>query len=252
MRLATPPPPVVMVNGLETADEAAAATAPDGGLSDRWNDIAKETAGLYECTDSLPADQSLPGSVNETIFFFEKIEDRTNVDSLLSYFVQQVQESQWFDENGNVAEVACMDEAAAIVNATLENMLKTSTSAQAFLINLAALAGAKTLLASNGKCFRLRDDKEYYHYRFEWEYRFGHFKGQFNMVQSVPRAMWNKPVKENKTGGEGADGADAGGGLSAEEWKRKYAMLLGEMKRRDREISDLRAKMWTSTQGERE
>lgn len=250
VRLATPPPPVVMVNGLATADETTNAAPPDGGLSDRWNDIAKETASLYECTDSLPTDQSLPGSVHDTLYFFEKIEDRTNVDSLLSYFVQQVQESQWFDENGNADETAGMDESAAIVNATLENMLKTSTSSQAFLINLAALAGAKTLLASSGRCFRLRDDKDFYHYRFEWEYRFGHFRGQFNMAQSVPRSMWDKPTKDSKTGGEDADAGGADG-LSAEDWQRKYAMLLGEMKLRDREISELRAKMWASMQGER-
>lgn len=250
MRLATPPPPVVMLNGQETPDETANTTTADGGYSDRWDDIARATtASLYAGADDLPFNQALPGTADDTQYLFEKTEDRTNVDSLMSYFVQHLGESEWFDASGDADERACIGEVTAVVNATLENMLKTSTSSQGFLINLAALAGAKMLLHGRGKCFRLRDDKEFYHYRFEWEYRLGQFKGQFNMKQSVPRSMWERPVKDPKLGAEDVD-CD-GGGLTTEDWQRKYAMLLREMNKRETEISNLKAKMWTSTEGDK-
>jgi hypothetical protein len=243
-----------MVNGQETADEAANPAPVPGaaagtGFMDRWHDFAKEATNNYEFSKNLPLGGSIDAS-NIGPYYFEKIEDRTNVDPLLSYFVQTAHEAQWLDEQGNPDEPASMDEAAALVNATLENMLKTSTSSQAFLINLAALAGARTLLATTARCYRLADEGEFYNYRLEWEYRFGHFKGQFNMTQTVPRSMWRKPSKDNMTAGTTTDGGGSDG-LSAEDWQRKYVVLLDEMKRRDEELIDLRAKMMTSKQRER-
>lgn len=243
-----------MVNGQETPDEAGnAPTAPVGaanigftGFTDRWDDFTKEATDKYEF---VPPGAAIDAS-NTGLYYFEKIEDRTNIDSLLSYFVQQTHESQWFDEQGNPDEPASMNEAAALVNATLENMLKTSTSSQAFLINLAALAGARTLLATKARCYRLQDDDDFYHYRFEWEYRFGHFRGQFNMTQSVPRTMWKKPTKDPMNARATNDGGGSGG-LSAADWQRKYTVLLDEMRQRDEELFDLRAKMMKSMQRER-
>lgn len=246
-----------MLNGQETAHEpavnpTAAIAAADTIFSERWNDLAKEATAKYEFTPSVSSGRPMDSS-HATNYYFEKTEDRTNVDSLMSYFVQTAHDSDWFDEHGNPDERASMNEALALVNATLENMLKTSASPQAFLINLAALAGARTLLATTAKCYRLGDDDDFYNYRFEWEYRFGHFRGQFNMTQSVPRAMWKKPRKEAGMRGDGDGGKDTDGidGLSVEDWQRKYTMLLGEMKRRDQELSDLRAKVMTGAQRDR-
>lgn len=183
-----------------------------------------------------------PSEVEE--YYFEKTKERTNVDTLISFFMRATQDGQWFDQNGQPAEAASMEEAAAITNCTLQEMLKTATSPQAFLINLGALAGARTLMTTRPKYYRMPDGDDCHNYKFEWEYTFAHLQGHFNMVQRVPWTMWKKPLPawENDEAGE----RDGGQGMSAEEWKQKYKALLGEMKKREQELADLRGKVMSS------
>ena len=133
-------------------------------------------------------------------YFFEKMEDRTNVDALVSYFVRSMADSEWIDADGNPDEPAGIEESTAIVNAMLQNMYKTSTSPQAFLINLAALAGSMTLVTSRPKCVRVGESDGAYVYKCDWEYRFGHVKGSCTMPQHVPYTMWKKPPAKGAAG----------------------------------------------------
>jgi len=210
---------------------------------EEWHGVAKEAAAKFKEHTGPVRDGLSVGARNIPEYYFEKIEDRTNVDEAMGLFMRATQEARWFDSEGHPAEAASMDEAAAIVNATLQTMLTTATSTQAFLINLGALAGAQMLMTSRPTYYRMADGEGCHNYRFEWEYRFGHLRGNFHFTQSVPWSMWKSPSADEGAvdGSEEEDGA-----LSAEDWKQKYKSLLGEMKKKEQELSALRAKVMTS------
>lgn len=206
-----------------------------------WHEFTKEATDQFE-TANRPSRKGCSDADNIADYYFEKVDDRTNVDTLLGFFMRATQDGQWFDADGNPDEPASMDEAAAVVNATLQSMLKTARSTQAFLINLGALAGARTLMGSLPRYFRMPDGDECHNYKFEWEYRFGHFKGNFNMAQNVPWSMWKRPAAAPPED-DGAAGDEA---LSADDWKQKYHTLLGEMRKKEMELSGLKGRVMSS------
>ncbi|PNY24124.1 ARS-binding protein 2 [Tolypocladium capitatum] len=257
VRLATPPPPrppAVTVNGQhEGAQQAAQQEAPSQTYRNEkpdhgWQRFAKEATDAYEQASNVPSN-GCEGPENMPEYYFEKMEDRTNVDALVAYFVRSMADSEWIDTEGNPDEPAGVEESTALVNAMLQNMYKTSTSPQAFLINLAALAGSTMLVTTRPKCVRIGETDDSYVYKCDWEYRFGHVQGGFTMPQYVPRTMWKKP-KKGAEAAAGADAAAAGGQqqtpLSSDDWKRKYQALVEEMVKRDRELSDLRDKVMST------
>ncbi|KAL3959995.1 hypothetical protein ACCO45_005112 [Purpureocillium lilacinum] len=132
-----------------------------------------------------------------------------------------------------------------MVNSMLQNMYKTSTSPQAFLINLAALAGSMMLVTSRPKCARMGESDGTHVYKCDWEYRFGHVKGSFTMSHGGRGGG-------SQGHGPGEAGAGASGDgepevpLSADDWKRKYQALTEEMYRRNKEIHDLRTRVMSS------
>ena len=189
----------------------------------------------------------------------------------MAYFARLTHESNWFDADGNPAEPASMEEASAIVNSTLENMYRTAANSQAFLINLAALAGARMLMTNLTRCVRIGEQEGHTAYRCEWEYRFGHLHGYFNMAASVPFSMWRAPrpkdqkddeaIKRATKYGDGAAassavGSDADGAgdgrrsLPADHWQNKYKTLLSEVEKKDMELFTLRNKVLDSLKSE--
>ncbi|UNI20177.1 hypothetical protein JDV02_006293 [Purpureocillium takamizusanense] len=275
VRLATPPPlppqarpPEVHINGQPNgqthersnaerpfAPPGATDSDPSQGPS-RWQRFAKEATDAYEQAASLPGTGCDP-PVEMPEYYFERMGDRTNVDGLLAYFVRSMTDSEWLDAEGNPGEPAGIEESTAMVNSMLQNMYKTSTSPQAFLINLAALAGSMMLVTTRPKCARMGETDGTHVYKCDWEYRFGHVKGSFTMSQYVPSTMWKPSKAEPHAGDNQAQGAgDAGAGasgdkepevpLSADEWRKKYQALTEEMYRRNKEIHDLRSRVMSS------
>ncbi|OTA07850.1 hypothetical protein A9Z42_0087770 [Trichoderma parareesei] len=245
VRLATPPlpPPMVSVNGLPSNEPPALQGVPNQGMpapqANGWDPFSQPpTAGVYE-TNTVPtsAGASQAGSASKEVprYFFEGLEDRTNVDGLISYFTHVLHNSDWVDPEGNQQEIAGMDECTAMVNATVEHMYKNAESSQAFLINLAALCGAKMLMTNRPRCYRVETSEGVYTYHFDWQYRFGHLKGQFTMTHSVPVTMWKKPSAR-----EAAEASQAGGpsaeNLTTEQWQAKYGALMDELEKRDQEL----------------
>jgi hypothetical protein len=217
--------------------------------SSGWRDFAKQATDQYEGRSDPGSSELSVGSTADH-YFFEKVEDRTNVDALINFFMRTTQDGQWFDCNGQPTGAPSMDESAAIVNSFLKGMFETATSSQAFLINLGALAGARSLMTTRPKYYRMPDGENCHNYRFEWEYRFAHIKGHFNMTQTVPWGMWRKSEPQQCPGTtvsaeEGGKGC-AESGLSADEWKRKYEGLLGEIGSREKELADLRGRVMSS------
>ncbi|ATY64555.1 ARS binding [Cordyceps militaris] len=279
VRLATPPPPQPQVQHpqampaqeqsykepLPIYDNMHApppgqpfAVEKDGDKYKKWEPInASENVGI--------ALGETPGnSIPE--YFFETMSDRTNIDGVMAYFVRMTYESQWYDEDGKSTQCSSMEEATAIINATLENMYKTAASSQAFLINLAALAGARMLMTNLTRCTRQGEKDGHTTYKCEWEYQFGHLHGYFNMAASVPFSMWRlKPsARGGGGGGEGSHGNGADGAgrdedgpntsdpqLQAEHWQNKYKALLDEADKKDRELFDLRNKVIDSLKTQR-
>lgn len=215
----------------------------DSKYQDGWRKFAKEATDAYE-QDPASMPPPVGGSGSELPdFYFEKMEDRTNVDPLVAYFTQSMNDSEWLDVHGNPTEPAGIEESTAMVHAMLQTMYKTSTSSQAFLINLAALAGSTTLVTSRPKCTRLSEDDKGFTYKCEWEYRFGNVKGGFTFEQNVPQSMWKLAKGEIADVNLPATGGENPSLTSAEHWKQKYQGLMDEMKKRDKEMADLRSRV---------
>jgi hypothetical protein len=176
-------------------------------------------------------------------FLFEKMEDRTNVDVVIAFFTRAMHDADWFDAEGNPAEAACLEECTAIVNSTMETMYKAAPTAQSFLVNLAALSGARMLMTTRAKCTRLGEDEEKYMYKLDWEYRFGKFKGPYTMMQNVPRTMWERPKTDN---GDGSQQEGGGLPLTVADWQKKYQNLLQTVRDKDKELLELRTKVTLS------
>ncbi|PNP41218.1 hypothetical protein TGAMA5MH_07088 [Trichoderma gamsii] len=178
-------------------------------------------------------------------YFFEDLDDRTNLDGLISYFTHVLHNSDWVDPQGNQQEIAGLDECTAMVNATIEHMYKNAESSQAFLINLAALCGAKMLMSNRPRCYRVETSEGVYSYYFDWQYRFGPLKGQFTMTHSVPVTMWKKPGP-----GERNEASQEEEGLTAQQWQAKYGALMDEIEKRDRELFDMQNKVIGAMKGD--
>jgi hypothetical protein len=212
-----------------------------------WDQIAKEAAERQATLNRLNEGSSSVASVKSDIseFQFEKMEDRTNVDVVIAFFTRALHDADWFDAEGNPGEPASLEECTALVNSTMETMYKAAPTAQSFLVNLAALSGARMLMTTRVKCTRLGGDADKYMYKMDWEYRFGKFKGPYTMIQNLPRSMWEKP-NEDANGGGGAGEGPGGLPLTAEDWQRKYQNLLQAVRDKDKELLELRTKVTLS------
>ncbi|KFA77137.1 hypothetical protein S40288_05263 [Stachybotrys chartarum IBT 40288] len=249
VRLATPPPPppppllpplhpashpATILNGQGQGHEHQQAGPQQPAYTHDWKGSssgATEPQKAEEASMADPEHEKGPGTVHT--YHFETVEDRTNVDVVTTFFTRVLHEGEWSDTDGNPAENPSLDECTAIVNAVIDTMYTTAATPQSFLINLAALAGARMLMTTRAKCTRLGAEEDSAGYKFEWEYRFGKYKAPFNMVQSVQHCMWKRPEP-----GEDPDGGHSA--LSAQDWQKKYARLLDMLKDRDKELLQLR------------
>ncbi|KAH8178348.1 ARS binding protein 2 domain-containing protein [Sarocladium implicatum] len=259
VRLASPPVPPpqaqssqvppVHVNGVDTRQETPSTDTQSKNPG--WHTWASEAMGAYaEAPSTRSHDSSASGGASQGMpdYYFEKIEDRTNVDAIMSYFVQAAFDADWLNADGTPGERATLEEATAIVNVALQTMYKSATSPQVFLINLAALAGARHLMTRRARYVRRGGDENFRNYSFEWEYRFGHVHGKFTMLHKVPRSMWpleDPPPVEPPGEGEEGDPAEQAKkeNMSAADWKKKYENLLSEVERRNKEMWELRTKV---------
>ncbi|KAG5971991.1 hypothetical protein E4U58_007030 [Claviceps cyperi] len=276
VRLATPPPPLPPPLSAPLPTPAPSKEAEASRTNDKrsgqsntdnekdqegWQRLAKEAADAYEqqsqpCvrpkdTTSLAADEEVED------FYFDKMENRTNVDLLVAYFTRSMIEATWCDQNGNSTPPVDLAQSIAMVHATLQTMYKTATSPQAFLINLAALAGSTALVRARPKCTRLGEQDGQFTFKCEWNYQFGGIKGGFTFEQVVPATMWAKANEKTQAdggeprpddavggGGGGGEGGDGHGRLHSKEyWQRKYQALTVEMMQKDKDLSDLREKV---------
>lgn len=237
-----PPPPKQQRNGTSTFSDQLQGIAPGPDVEER-----SEFQGV-EGTLASDDDSRMP-EIPE--YYFENMTDRANIDEVMAYFVRITHESKWFDVDGKPAEAADIAEASAIINSTLQNMYQSASSPQAFLINLSALAGARMLMTGVSRCTRLGEWDDMTNYKCDWEYRFGNLTGHFTMSAKVPFSMWRAEKKETdsrESDVDEDDNVDTGENpqLSAKHWQSKYRRLLTEIERKDKELFELRNKVFQS------
>ncbi|KAJ0168133.1 ARS-binding protein 2 [Colletotrichum tanaceti] len=249
VRLATPPPPVVLVNG-DIAGRSPGPTnqttsAPPVDLPSNNHSnappIVLPFAGMHTQTSQnpLPTAQrrSIPILSNDIpVGMFENMEDRTNIDEVLGYFAHETANGDWVDAHDNPIGKCSIAEAYALVHTTVERMWQTAPNHDAFLVNLAALAGGRALMSTS----KLRIKREEEHgdratYSCSWQFRLGTIRGNYNMVQTVMYDRWKRPEeKTEKPNMRGTAEAES-------EWEKKYRDLLALSEKRDKEIQALRA-----------
>lgn len=241
VRLATPPPAVVVQDAVDDTlrppelSESAEAPPPDTRKS--FAEAATEAAAPSQvppahCPKEIPK------------FYFERAEDRTNVEEVVGYMVQSTLEADWFDTNSVPTTGGTVAEGTAIINTIIEEMFKSSVSPQAFLVNLAAIVGGRYLVASRTRIWRHEVEDGARRYVCEWEYGFGSVRGQYKMEQKVSLAMIGEKEEDTATADkEGEEPKPETGALSEMEWQVKYENLLEEMRKKDREFLELEVRV---------
>ncbi|OLN92181.1 ARS-binding protein 2 [Colletotrichum chlorophyti] len=240
VRLATSPPPVVMVNDDRSRDiltETNPSTdlAPDG-VNPSPGDLPNPEAQTVLETPPATTPDVTPQQVDSIpIGMFENMEDRTNIDAVLGYFAHETANANWVDAQNNPIECCSIAEANALVHTTVERMWQSAANRDAFLVNIAALAGGKSLMTTS----KLRIKREEEHsdratYTCSWEFRLGSIRGHYNMVQTVMYDRWRKPQEDVKPTGKREDDEES-------VWEKKYRDLLALSEKRDKELQALRA-----------
>ncbi|CAK7273305.1 hypothetical protein SEPCBS57363_005587 [Sporothrix epigloea] len=125
--------------------------------------------------------------------------DRTNIDEIEAFFMTEIIAATWLDENDQRIAPGSVEEASVLVDVVIEDLVKGASCKEAFLINLAALAGGKILMSdTETRIKRLERTSDYTKYDFSWELRFGDVCGQFSITEVVEHARWKKMTTDVK------------------------------------------------------
>ncbi|KAK3314783.1 ARS binding protein 2-domain-containing protein [Apodospora peruviana] len=264
VRLATPPlpplsapataPPIVMVNGLITPQQDQHST----------NHHPQDLTSLS--MPPLPADETndpigdmfhpqgsrnVPAGESQQVFF-KDLSDRTNINEIESFFVHEIMAGSWLSSKGKPIPPCEVDEAWGVAQSVVENLLKAAPTKEAFLINLAALAGGRLLMESNGlKITRLDDDdqsRDRSRYSCDWELRFGDIRGKYSMQETVLHEKWQR----NKKRKQGSNDVDAEVEKDDIDWKKCYAQMVETSQRQEQELAILRGKIVAALKDSRE
>ncbi|KAL2066185.1 hypothetical protein VTL71DRAFT_2256 [Oculimacula yallundae] len=227
VRLATPPPiptPVLLVNGQD---------------STTMNHQVPPSMEYFSPPLTQSHTPSLQNFVNITFRQTSSDSqdtdpDRTNVDALESHFICEILGADWYDASGASIERCSIDEADKICKQVVKNLQAESSSTEAFLINLSALAGGPLMT-------RLRMTKleqgEVVYYECYWKMRFGSLEGDFTIRASVPRVNENANVVMNDGGQEIGDVDES---ESEGKWKKRYLDLQQQIRERDEMAGNLK------------
>jgi hypothetical protein len=146
------------------------------------------------------------------------------MDALESHFICEILSAEWYDGAGKSIERCSIDEADKICKQVIKNLQAESSSTEAFLINLSALAGGP--LMSRLKMTR-RDQGTVSHYECQWKMRFGSIEGDFTIRATVDHSV------DSATLEQGPEDAE-------ESWKKRYLDLRQQIKERDSVVGKLK------------
>ena len=216
VRLATPPP-VVLVNGEHSTNmQQNSMTNPQHVLP-----MMQYFNTLGDQDPSFEHFVSIAFRQNEDT-------DRTNVDALESHFICEILAAEWYDVAGNNIERCSIDEASKICKQVVKNLQTESSSTEAFLINLSALAGGPlmTRLRMTRLDYETRID-----YECQWKMRFGSIEGDFTIRTTVQRTPDTATVDPNMA---------AMSGDTEQTWKKRYLDLQQQIRERDEKVGKLK------------
>ncbi|KAI1634595.1 ARS binding protein 2-domain-containing protein [Biscogniauxia mediterranea] len=236
VRLATPPPPVVMVNGKEeTAHEASNGNSAEPGIQvPPGNGFS-----LFDRSSAMFTNPAAGNHPAPTKILDHKSNDRTNFDEIESLLVATIMETDWYDENGQVGPPASIDEILALVRSVIESVSDQALTKEAFLINLASLVGGITLIKGPRTVHRLEVGIDYTKYRCSWTLQYGTAAGQFTLTEVVPHSRWKKEFQKTDEPLSRAD-VPTDPVAAAEYWRKKYADLAALSKRRIENLTELK------------
>lgn len=175
---------------------------------------------------------------------FSDPKDRTNMDELEAFFISQFLTGDWFDSTGNPIPSCTVDEALAISQQILENVMSGAATKETFLINIAALTGGNILKSStNLQVYRTEEGSESATYNCHWQLQLGDIKGTFSMKETVGHGSWKMRESGHDPGESGGDAEaeeDGAEAADARHWHEKYTRLLEIMQQQKTELSDFR------------
>ena len=234
VRLATPPP-VVLLNGESNTNMSTTSMTTTNvqqnlqpGLQHDPLPYPQQSTSLMEYFgNSVEPDPSFQHFVS-IAFRQNQDTDRTNVAALESHFIAEILGAEWYDASGLSIERCSIDEADKICKQVVKNLQAESSSTEAFLINLSALAGGPLMT-------RLRMTRLEYgsraDYECHWKMRFGSIEGDFTIRATVQqdvdsaesaRAMGQRPEDREET------------------WKKRYLDLQQQIRERDERVGQLK------------
>ncbi|KAI1099095.1 ARS binding protein 2-domain-containing protein [Jackrogersella minutella] len=232
VRLATPPPPVVMVNGKSPVNGNA--TNGSGG---RTGTPEEDAFTVFDRTSAMFTATSTDDHGSSAIHFDPNDRDRTNCEEIEAMFVADILEGSWYDEAGQPCPPAGIEEAMALVKVVIESISKQALTKEAFLINVSALAGVKYMMkASSNSVQRVEVGPDYTKYHCAWGLRYGSVSGKFRLTETVPHARWKRGVQRPDAPRDATD-VPAEGEEAAAFWRGRYADLVRVVNKRSEDAT---------------
>jgi ARS binding protein 2 len=245
VRLATPPP-TLLVNGESEADAPADETLSREQESTPTMDCLNctKTYVHFDPDAMLTTDDGISQN-NEPLSRAHQFtnlssrdgpgEDRTSIDMVELQFVYATLHADWYNNDGQPTERCSLNEAYRIASQIVCKLRDESSSKEAFLMNLAALAGGRSL-GMLLKFTRLENSEDANNYRAKWTMKYGPVEGSFDLKISVPR---RPPTRPQEPAGDGPE-TEASEIRTTNYWKNKYVELHGRIRESDQKIKELR------------
>jgi hypothetical protein len=221
VRLATPPPPAPVPS--PSASSLLGSGDDSANLQPGHIPNAHLTPLMEYFSAPIGPDPNLEHFVS-IAFTQNEDTDRTNMDALKSHFICEILAAEWFDASGASIEKCTIDEADKICKEVVKNLQAESSSTEAFLINLSALAGGP--LMTRLKMIRL-EQGSVAHYECHWKMRFGSIEGNFTIRATVHHGMESAALEHGPEPTE-------------ESWKERYLNLRQQIRERDEVVGKLK------------
>ncbi|KAI2626824.1 hypothetical protein GGS21DRAFT_263127 [Xylaria nigripes] len=238
VRLATPPPPVVMVNGRNTLNgsesnhqemaSAASTTGAAGAASTSTNSSAGAGAEVGNSQPTTIFDRTAMYLNADNPAKIDKIDidgpNKMNHDEVESIFVVTLSSCSWFDGHGQPGPRPTVAEVVALVRTVINSIAEQALTKEAFLINLAALVGGHFMIRPEREVHRLEVAADYTKYMCKWNLTYGSVTGTFSLTETVPHSKWkpghqslDQPLEKGQMPSTGIP--------AAEYWQQQYANL---------------------------
>ncbi|ELQ34522.1 hypothetical protein M0657_001107 [Pyricularia oryzae] len=284
VRLATPPPPTVTVNG-----QSPAPPVQGPKLSGPEFPQAPSVRLTPEVTSSIPPPDPSTTEDDKPKVCFKDPSNRTNMDELEGFFAHEIMTGIWRDKDGNRIPSCSVDEAFAIVRKVIQSLLDAAITEVGFMLNVSALAGGKVLMTTSSLQITVVEEREEETlYSCKWLLQLGDLKGDFEMQETVRHDTWRKPADLRRNGASGAEvsvpkasrsedskvmtasesqgtsggtapkprtnsgsSAEVSGTESADYWKEKYREVAEMYKRKDKELARMQSAVMKALQDPR-